>query len=181
METGEKKLFFRTVSVFDVGMTDPLPGKEPIPLTPPAQPITGDSHADLIAPLRELAGELRYKVEIRALPENGPGGWCDAKHKHIVIADGPANGIVRTLVHEIAHALGIGYEQYGRDRAEVLVDSTVFRPDRSIRGLIARRSVGDACHQRGKGAMPSRRGLFGRELCVIVGRWAAARRRARWR
>jgi hypothetical protein len=27
-ETGEKKVFFRTVPVFDVSMTDPLPGKE---------------------------------------------------------------------------------------------------------------------------------------------------------
>src|SRR5206468_35498 len=101
-ETEERKVFFRSVAVFDVSMTDPLPGKEPIPLVPPAQPITGDSHGGLIAPLLELAGELGYEVEIRTLPENGPGGWCDPKHKHIVIADGPANGIVRTLVHEIA-------------------------------------------------------------------------------
>ena len=124
-QTGEK-VFFRTVPVFDVSMTDPLPGREPIPLAPPAEPIAGDSHADLIAPLRELAGELGYQVEIRALPENGPGGWCDPKHKQIVIADGPANAIVRTLVHEIAHALGIGYEQYGREQAEVLVDCVTY-------------------------------------------------------
>ena len=35
-ETGEKRIFFRTVPVFDVSMTDPLPGIEPVPLTPPA-------------------------------------------------------------------------------------------------------------------------------------------------
>ena len=48
--TGEKKVFFRTVPVFDVSMTDPLPGKQPVPLSPPAEPITGDSHHHLIAP-----------------------------------------------------------------------------------------------------------------------------------
>jgi hypothetical protein len=107
-------------------MTDPLPGKEPIPLTPPSQPITGDSHHHLIAPLRELAVELGYTIDIRPLPDGGPGGWCDAKQKQIVVADGPANGIVRTLVHEIAHALGIGYEPYGRKKAEVLVDCVTY-------------------------------------------------------
>jgi hypothetical protein len=35
-ETGEKRIFFRSVAVFDVSQTDPLPGTEPIPLAPPA-------------------------------------------------------------------------------------------------------------------------------------------------
>jgi hypothetical protein len=30
--------------------------------------------------------------------------------------------------HEITHALGIVYEQYGREQAEVLVDSAIFSP-----------------------------------------------------
>ena len=97
-ETGERKVFFRTVPAFDVSMTDPLPGKEPVPLEPPWQPITGHSHRGLIAPLRALAGELGYRVEIRELPDDGPGGWCDAKRREIVIAAGPANRQVRTLV-----------------------------------------------------------------------------------
>ena len=78
-ETGEKKVFFRTVPVFDVSMTDVLPGKEPVPLAPPSQPITGDSHQHLIAPLLAHAAELGYSVEIRDLPDDGPGGWCDPK------------------------------------------------------------------------------------------------------
>ena len=107
-------------------MTDPLPGVEPVPLAPPAQPIEGDSHAELIPPLVALARELGYTVETRRLPEPGPGGWCDPKRREIVIADGPANRRLRTLVHELAHALGIGYEQYGRRRAEVLVDCASY-------------------------------------------------------
>ena len=125
-ETSEKKVFFRTVPVFDVSMTDPLPGKEPVPLMPPSQPITGDSHHHLIAPLIAHAAYLGYSVEIRDLPDDGPGGWCDPKHRQIVIATGPANRQVRTLVHEIAHAHGLGYEQYGRQQAEVLVDCVTY-------------------------------------------------------
>ena len=96
-ETGEKRIFFRTVPVFDVSMTDPLPGVEPVPLTPPAQPIEGDSHQHLIAPLHDLARELGYRVETRELPDDGPGGWCDRKRRQIVVAAGPANRQVRTL------------------------------------------------------------------------------------
>ncbi len=125
-ETGERKVFFRSVPVFDVSMTDPLPGKDPVVLEPPSEPITGDSHHHLLAPLVELAGELGYTIEFRDLDEHGPRGWCDAKHKQIVIAAGPANCQVRTLTHEIAHALGIGYADYGREQAEVLVDCVTY-------------------------------------------------------
>src|SRR3954447_22036768 len=121
--TGERKVFFRTVPVFDVSETEPLPGNHPVPLTPPAEPITGDSHHHLIAPLIAHAAELGYAVGIRDLPEHGPGGWCDATRREIVIAKGPANQQVRTLTHELAHAHGVGYEQYTRAQAEVLVDS----------------------------------------------------------
>jgi len=124
--TGEKRVFFRTVPVFDVSMTDVLPGVEPVPLTPPAQPIEGDSHAHLIAPLQSLGHELGYRVERRDLPAHGPAGWCDPRAKLIVVGIGPANRELRTLVHELAHALGLGYTEYGRERAEVLVDCVTY-------------------------------------------------------
>ena len=63
-ETAERKVFFRIVPVFDVSMTDPLPGKEPVRLLPPSQPINGDSHQHLIAPLIAHAGGLGYTVEL---------------------------------------------------------------------------------------------------------------------
>jgi hypothetical protein len=125
-ETGEKRIFFRTVPVFDVSMTDPLPGMEPVPLMPPSQPITGDSHRDLIGALTKLASELGYSVDVRQLPDGGPGGCCDPKRHEIVVGSGPANRELRTLVHEVSHALGIGYEQYGREQAEVLVDCVTY-------------------------------------------------------
>jgi hypothetical protein len=33
---------------------------------------------------------------------------------------------VRVLVHELTHALGVGYEQFGRERAEVIVDTVAL-------------------------------------------------------
>jgi hypothetical protein len=57
----------------------------------------------------------------------GTGGWCDPKCRRIVVDAGlPANAQVRVLVHELAHALGVGYAEFGRARAEVIVDTVTF-------------------------------------------------------
>ena len=54
-------------------------------------------------------------------------GWCDSAKREIVVNEAlAANARVRVLVHEIAHALGVGYSEYGRRRAEVLVDTVTF-------------------------------------------------------
>jgi len=121
-----RRTVFRAVSVFDVSQTDPLPGKEPVPLESPLQPIHGDSHAQLLTPLEQLAAELGYSVDRR--PLGGPAdGWCDSRKHEIVVNDElSANAQVRVLVHEIAHALGVGYGEYGRRRAEVLVDTVTY-------------------------------------------------------
>lgn len=125
-ETNPRRMRFRAVSVFDVSQTDPLPGTDPVPLDPPSQPIEGDSHVHLLAPLRTLAGELAYSIDARAV-EGSADGWCDAKKRVIVVNERlSGNAQVRVLVHEIAHALGVGYEDYGRRRAEVLVDTVTF-------------------------------------------------------
>lgn len=124
-ETG-KRVFFKAVTVWDVTGTDPIPGTEPVQLTPPSQPITGDSHHHLIAPLIAHAASLGYSVTIRDLPDDGPGGWCDSKLREIVVATGPANRQVRTLIHEIGHAHGLHYEGLGRERCEVLVDCVTY-------------------------------------------------------
>lgn len=120
------RTLFKSVAVFDVSQTEPLPGREPIALQPPVQPISGDSHAHLLTPLENFASECGYTV--RHLPLDGSAdGWCDSERVEIVVNDHlPANGQVRVLVHEIAHALGIGYAELGRARAEVMVDCVTY-------------------------------------------------------
>jgi len=125
-ETYPRRMRFRAVSVFDVSQTDPLPDTDPVSLNPPSEPIDGDSHVHLLTPLRTLAGGLGYSVAARPV-EGSAGGWCDAKKRVIVVNERlSGNAQVRVLVHEIAHALGVGYEGYGRRRAEVLVDTVTF-------------------------------------------------------
>ena len=125
-EDDDKRTVFRAVPVFDVGQTDPLPGREPIALEPPCEPISGDSYARLLTPLENLAAGLGYSI--RHLPlDGGADGWCDAQRCEIVVNDHlPVNAQVRVLVHELAHALGIGYRDFGRQRAEVLVDCVTY-------------------------------------------------------
>jgi hypothetical protein len=107
-------------------MTDPLPGVEPVPLTPPAQPIEGDSHRHLIAPAIAFAESLGYTVSFESIPGSA-GGWCDSKHHKIVVdSDLAPNARLRTLVHEAVHALGVDYQQYPRAQAEVIVDSVTL-------------------------------------------------------
>jgi hypothetical protein len=121
-----RRTVFRAVPVFDVSQTDLLPGTEPVPLAPPQQPVDGDTHAHLLAPLDGLAAELGYSVTQRPL-EGSADGWCDRSKREIVLNSKlPANAQVRVLVHEIAHALGVGYKDYGRQRAEVLVDTVTY-------------------------------------------------------
>ncbi|MGD9735966.1 MAG: ArdC-like ssDNA-binding domain-containing protein [Solirubrobacterales bacterium] len=125
-EDGEVRVLFKSVAVFDLAMTEPIPGAEQVALEPPIELIIGDSHVHLLVPLTQLADELGFRVEQRPL-DGGADGWCDAKAKAIVVnAALPANARVRVLVHEIAHALGIGYADRGRARAEVMVDCVTY-------------------------------------------------------
>ncbi len=120
------RTLFKSVAVFDVAQTEPLPGREPVALEAPSEPITGESHVHLLAPLERLAGELGYRVEQRRL-DGAADGWCDSAVKRIVVnAALPGNARVRVLVHELAHALGVGYADHGRARAEVLVDCVTY-------------------------------------------------------
>jgi hypothetical protein len=121
-----RRVLFRAVSVFDASQVTPLPSGEPTPLAAPSQPLTGESHVRLLVPLEAFAASIGFEVCFEALGGRA-GGWCDAKARRVVIDAGLAgNARVRVLVHELAHALGIGYEQFGRERAEVIVDTVTF-------------------------------------------------------
>jgi hypothetical protein len=125
-QTGETVTLFKTVFVFDAQQVAPLPTGEPTPLEPPSQPLTGDSHAHLIAPAIAFAESLGYTVTFEPIAGNA-SGCCDYKRKTIVIdANIAANARLRTLVHEAIHALGVDYQQYSRAQAEVIVDSVTL-------------------------------------------------------
>ncbi len=120
-EDGEERrkcVGFKSVSVFDVGQTDgdALPDLE-------RQPVSGDSHAEYVGRLWAFAEELGYSAESEKLAE-GHGGYCDSQARRIVISTRlSVNGSVRVLVHELAHALGVSYREYGRAVAEVIVET----------------------------------------------------------
>lgn len=117
--TYEKKCVgFKGVSVFDISQTDGDPLPEPV-----VEPITGDSHAAFLPKLKKLAKELDFKVVEESLVD--VGGYCDPQRKVIAInRTDEVNKKVRVLVHELAHALGVGYKDYGRSAAEVIVETT---------------------------------------------------------
>jgi hypothetical protein len=112
---------YKLVPVFDISQTH----GEPLPVVEP-QPVTGDSHAAYLRPLEVFAQSLGYSVSYEDLSD-GLGGYCDTKHKHIAVSNASSvNGQVRTLIHEIAHALGFGYAEHGREQCEVLVETAAF-------------------------------------------------------
>jgi hypothetical protein len=85
-----------------------------IPLEPPREPITGDSHRHLLARSRTSRPSSGFTV--RYLRLEGPAdGWCDRGRAEIVVREGlPANPKCGVLVHELAYAVGVGYDAFGR-------------------------------------------------------------------
>jgi antirestriction protein ArdC len=125
-QTGRTRVLFRAVPVFDRSQVDPLEGREPAPLDPPSQPLTGDSHAALVGPAAAFATSLGYEVAFVATAD-GVGGWCDRARRRIVVdAAAPPNTQLRIVIHETAHALGIDYQTYARPQAEVMVDTVTY-------------------------------------------------------
>jgi hypothetical protein len=120
---GETRVLFKGVSVFDRSQVAPIDGAEQAPLEPPSEPLTGDSHAHLLGPLQTFTESLGFSVSFEPIP-GSTGGWCDQKARRIVVDAGQsANARLRILIHETIHGLGIGYAEYGRARAEVIVDT----------------------------------------------------------
>lgn len=122
----ETRVLFKAVSVFDRSQLAPIDGMPQAPLEPPRKPLTGDSHAHLLRPMRAFAESLGFTISFESIP--GPtGGWCDQKARRIVVDScQPANAQLRILIHETIHGLGVGYAEYGRARAEVIVDTATL-------------------------------------------------------
>ncbi|MGH3004236.1 MAG: ArdC family protein [Gaiellaceae bacterium] len=121
----EELVGFRLAAVFDVAQTEPLPGVGPAPLDPPGRPVSGASHAHLLAPLEQHGAALGFAVQYQTL--DGPDGYCSTRDARIVVESSlPANGKVATLVHELAPAHGVDYKSYSRAEAELIVESVAY-------------------------------------------------------
>ena len=101
------RTFFRLTAVFDRSQVQELPPPaEPAPLDPPAAAeIDGDELAPWLEPLTALAGEIGSTVAFDSIA-SGADGYYRPKTKAIVVeASHSPNRRVKTLVHELAHAL----------------------------------------------------------------------------
>jgi antirestriction protein ArdC len=100
------RTFFRLGPVFDRSQVEPLPPPaEPVPLDPPIVALDGDELAWAWPQLVELAASIGSSVVVKALPD-GCGGSYDTQTLGIAINESAsANQRVKTLVHELGHAL----------------------------------------------------------------------------
>jgi antirestriction protein ArdC len=93
-------------AVFDRSQVDPLPPPaDPVPLDPTIRALEGDDLAWSFPRLVQLAGELNSGVVIERMPE-GQGGYFEPASRRIALNKAHAvNHQVKTLVHELGHAL----------------------------------------------------------------------------
>jgi antirestriction protein ArdC len=130
------RTYFRMVGVFDRSQVDPLPDFPggALDLDPPIAPIDGDGLADLYDPLVALAGEIGVTVVMGGVPA-GAGGVFRPDRLEIglrpVSAQVSPNHQVKTLIHEVGHAL-VRLEKEEQDPAltyseeEVVVECVAF-------------------------------------------------------
>ena len=121
-DTADRELVgYRVVNVFDISQTE----GDPLPDDPVAASIEGNSHAYMWDALVGVADEAGYEVETQSL--NGNDGFCVQRTKKIVVKQElSGNGKVHVLIHELAHAYGAGYKEFGRKDAEVVAEAASY-------------------------------------------------------
>ena len=129
-----QRVGFVGVSVFDVSQTFVPYGQEDLlAQRPTAAPLEGDSHSESIAPLVEWANDHGVTVLGKDLSDRPEGGWYDSQKEEIIFdSTASYNMQIRVLIHELAHSRGIGYEAYGRQSAEAIVDAIAYIACQSI-------------------------------------------------
>jgi hypothetical protein len=157
-DCGKADHYFKLGPVFAASQVVDADGQAPPP-APAVSPIEGDDLGPRLEPLEAWArDELGYRVEYRDLTDEGAGGWCDTEAKLIVI-DGSTsvNEMVATLVHELAHAMGITYRDRGRGEAELIVEATTYVVCQSIGLDTSGRSIPYVAGWAGEGAVQKMR------------------------
>ncbi len=103
---GRPRTYFTLGSVFDRSQVVPLPPPAtPAQLDPPIQEVTGDGLAPILPRLIEMASEIGCTVDFEPM-KYLMDGYYRADGRRIAIREDMAvNGQVKTLVHELGHAL----------------------------------------------------------------------------
>lgn len=124
-ETGEetkKLVYFRTVSVFDLGQTE---GDE---VPAPCQKLEGGDE-ELYERLRAYSEHRRVPVRLEAIPGSANGYYdCIGKFIAIEKTNSPAQR-TKTLAHEIAHSIlhsDLSRDEQSREDRELEAESTAF-------------------------------------------------------
>jgi hypothetical protein len=119
VDDGTKSLLlcgFGSVSEFDVSQTT---GAE---LPEPVDDLAGCDFADHLAGLVAWAEEQSLRV--RFTDTGSANGWYDPKQKEICIKETNApDEQLATLVHELVHWQGVGYDAFERDEAEMITEA----------------------------------------------------------
>ncbi len=106
-ESGEEErrvVGFSSAAVFDRSQVDP--GPDAVPLDPPtSEPLTGSTHAHLLDRLEAFASEIGGRVSYEEAMPGEAKGFYRRSDKLIAIGPDEPNAQVRTLLHELAHAL----------------------------------------------------------------------------
>lgn len=130
-ESVAKGMFFKTVVVFDVAQTSPIPGRKAFEPPNAIEKLSGDETlaAEIFAQLaRHAEVNLKVPVTVEACAP-GVGGYYSLDTKRIVIAPADAMHKARVLAHELAHAtLHAQITDYHahRGRYEVEAESVAF-------------------------------------------------------
>jgi len=101
------RTFFRLTAVFDRSQVQELPPPaEPAPLDPPvAAEIDGDELAPWLEPLTALAAEICSTVTFEPIASGADGYYRPSTKAIVIEAAHSPNRRVKTLVHELSHAL----------------------------------------------------------------------------
>jgi antirestriction protein ArdC len=128
----EPEVRFRLGPVFDRSQVEPLPPPATaLPLDPPITPVEGDELVGALDPLTSLAGDIGCPIAFEPM-SGGRAGSFDAHAGRIAISTSLSpNGQVKTLVHELAHALARidradGDPPLGYAEEELVAESVAF-------------------------------------------------------
>ncbi len=102
----QPRTFFKLAAVFADDQVTPLPPPAvPAPLDPPIRDVDGDELAPVIPSLVELAEQIGCTVMFAPVSGGAHGYYEPSSERIVVEADLSANQRVKTLCHELAHAL----------------------------------------------------------------------------